>query len=236
MDSIKWSVSIDPGLVNMGLAIFRGTDLYYGETVNLKERYNLGGKPKIEHLTRSIIDWISTVPQLGYQNVRVIIEDNTINVTHNFAGIIAGVLLCQIPSASVYLVYPMSVASFFKVRGTRRLERASKKRETYLRVRKYFHTNLPHNSYDLADACENFLYVHLRVFSKPPLKNPWDRLLIDHAIPQRPVDDTISINSCQYFTTGTVPSEVDFVPSGGDNPSGSHLRFDIRPVDYQHDR
>lgn len=209
---IRWSVSIDPGLVNMGIAIFRGTDLYYGETVNLKQRYNLGEKPKIDHLTRSIIDWIGTIPQLGYDHVSVIVEDNTINVTHNFPGIISGAILSRNPSASLYLVYPMSVASFFKVRGTRRLERASKKRETYLRVRKYFHTHLPNGAYDLADACENFLYAHLRLFSKPAKKNPWNSLLIDHhAVSQRQTDETIGIDFYQCFPSGIVTSQADFV-------------------------
>lgn len=220
-DDNDLTISIDPGVVNLGLVIFGDNDRIVGmDTINLRawsEKEILkGDNPDAGAIGRAISNFIENSIWAYYffiPKVRIIIESNTIKCTLFVPGILIGKIISVNPSAQIYTVEPMFVAGFFKVRGTRKLNRNEKKKLTLKRMREYFdpQSYYEFESFDIADAMQNFLYAKLRFFSKPPLKNPFTKE--SDAIPNGEIDTTVANGECEWEPEWPEEIEVDQLPS-----------------------
>lgn len=163
------------------------------------------------------MEWIKFGPYQQYfsqPNVGVILEMNDVLCTRNLPGIFAGCLLALNDSTQIFSVHPMNVAYFFKVPGTPKLDRPNKKNLTILRM-KSFYGSVPVipdkqwlHSPDCADAMQNFMYVRLRLFSKPPKKSPFTKES-DHALFVGPIDEPDGISEDECESPRSVQIEAD---------------------------
>lgn len=220
-------ISIDPGLVNLGWSFF-------GRSGNLEEtglkNLNVKYPPDPDQLTRSLIKFVEK--DLGWRTLLtplvVVVETNDVQATRHVSGIVAGIVVMTNKLAEIKFVHPRNVAQYFKTKGTPKLPRHLKKKLTLQRMNQYFGVNPPLTSFDVADSVQNYLYVKLRTFSKPPVKNPW--LTLD-ALPRCENQSTNVLSESERESTGCAQAAIGWVSTGGGERTDSVLSQSQESVD-----
>jgi len=192
METIGRVISIDPGMVNVGLAVLDGdwkirelrhSELAHGKTLTAA---HFAHRTQWVGILADEIQWwairyvyphILLAPEDGVRTL-VIVEENDLKLHQDWAGIVAGILT-GLPGVTVMTVLPMEVTKWMHRMGLPgRADRAEKKRFSIEFVR-----GLPGaeqvESFDdhSCDACMNAMYVRERFFSGKKTTSPHKSVL-----------------------------------------------------------
>jgi hypothetical protein len=197
----QYTISVDPGVKNIGLAVFRDKTLVFACHSSLK---NPGNKKKLtfeEHIS-GIRDFVWGVPYFRFPNIKVIVENNDVACTQIFAAALAGMVSVLNGTASFSLVFPQAVTRWGKLDSNR----VKKKKQTGYLVKKWFGKSF--DSLDVNDAILNFVYEHCRI-SKIRREEIKDATFTCEDYKPDPIDTD------ECGTDWDKECEVDTVPSGG---------------------
>lgn len=234
---VTWTISIDPGIKNIGVSIFREKKLFFTETYQLtndeKAQDLVFG---IRHMMKHFVEKSKLVSlYTRSDHHRLVIEDQDVRCTKHFPGMAMMSFIELFPWGEIHLVHPqvvarwMSLNDFFEVNGKtqrpKKITRQKKKELTRYWVN--MKTGQDFSSFDVCDSIMNFIYADCRIFSKEKLK----RSEINNATYCVPANFPCSIDKNEYRSGGNQECEVNTVPNDGSNSLGDTLLRDNGSVD-----
>lgn len=202
-----WAVSIDPGIVNLGVTMFLDNQLMESQNVNLKHWMSLkdadlpANKIPINALVQALVSWVREsifAPWFLKPGLIVVLENNDYTVaTKNVPGIIAGVFKALNPECLIQdFIHPFTVSRFFRLKSKTRDQK--KKKALGMVWQSTGHLL----SYDESDAYLNYVYWFCRVFSKPKLDNPF-------------LEDSPHASTFHFVDPTPTECSGELLPSGG---------------------
>lgn len=229
---MPYDISVDPGLTNLGIAIFNPIDNSYVK--GSVERLCDSGLPH-EELAWAVIRFVQSGPYKEYflsQGVRFVVELNDIRHTRDLSGMFATAVLLNNKTAKIFTVHPFGVTRFFRLGG---ITRVHKKKLTLKMMNEHYCPEpdlLSIQKFDLSDACLNYLYAYCRKFSKPKKQNPF--------LLKKAEEDALHVDSFDAAPAVGIGKHVpnrdrkalsDFYASGRHSSTKHTIRRDQRPVD-----
>lgn len=197
-----WTISLDPGWKNIGIAIF------FEKTLMFFGKHSLKAQPQdIWGMSRELALLVSSIYKPG---ARFVLERNDLKWTKHFNQIVCGLLAAWLPATEVQFVYPPTVKKWMEFPP--KTERLQKKKLTVKWVQKVTGLEIP--DFDTCDAVMNFVYADCRFFSKVPVK----RTEIKDATYRVSDHFANTIDQDEHRADRSEERAADPVPGGGTDP------------------
>jgi hypothetical protein len=226
---VTWTISLDPGVRNIGVSVFKDKKLIYWSTAFLENTVDPNEYTKgISNLLERIVHSANMEWKYGDTN-KLVIEDQSVHCTKHFPGLAMMKFREIFPWGKIFLVDPRPVArwmDFKQLTDKKKIHRLLKKQLTQRWVQELIGFEI--RSVDVCDSIMNFIYSDCRLFSK---ENKLKRIEIQNATYRVSTNLPITIFTDEHRPVRDQECEADPVPRNRFNPSGGYIFRDNGSID-----